>query len=147
MYLCKQQKQKLLSVKTTLSFVISEVIFIFENVKYIQVPKNIENDFSPEEFNRVQEKIAKELSETLNEQYEKVLSEMYSFGQEKPVSLSEVLYLLNNSLNESQSNYDNGSNKNDISSLKKRIKYCKNPMEKKKLEQELNLRYKKRRRR
>lgn len=46
----------------------------------------------------------------------------------------------------------NGSNitqskSDDISSLKKRIKYCKNPMEKKKLEQELNLLYKKRKRR
>lgn len=35
----------------------------------------------------------------------------------------------------------------DISALKKRIKYCKNPMEKKKLEQELNLLYKKKKRR
>lgn len=32
--------------------------------------------------------------------------------------------------------------KQDISTLKKRIKYCKNPMEKKKLEQELNASYK-----
>lgn len=32
--------------------------------------------------------------------------------------------------------------KQDISILKKRIKYCKNPMEKKKLEQELNTLYK-----
>ena len=32
--------------------------------------------------------------------------------------------------------------KQDISTLKKRIKYCKNPMEKKKLEQELNVLYK-----
>ncbi len=31
---------------------------------------------------------------------------------------------------------------NDIATLKKRIKYCKNPMEKKKLEQKLNLLYK-----
>ena len=34
------------------------------------------------------------------------------------------------------------SPKQDISTLKKRIKYCKNPMEKKKLEQELNALYK-----
>ena len=34
------------------------------------------------------------------------------------------------------------SPKQDISTLKKRIKYCKNPMEKKKLEQELNTLYK-----
>lgn len=45
----------------------------------------------------------------------------------------------------------NGSNimqskSDDISSLKKRIKYCKNPMEKKKLEQELNSLYKKKKR-
>lgn len=32
--------------------------------------------------------------------------------------------------------------KQDIPTLKKRIKYCKNPMEKKKLEQELNASYK-----
>ena len=32
--------------------------------------------------------------------------------------------------------------KQDISTLKKRIKYCKNPMEKEKLEQELNALYK-----
>lgn len=32
--------------------------------------------------------------------------------------------------------------KQDISTLKKRIKYCKNPMEKKKLEQKLNALYK-----
>lgn len=32
--------------------------------------------------------------------------------------------------------------KQEISTLKKRIKYCKNPMEKKKLEQELNTLYK-----
>lgn len=32
--------------------------------------------------------------------------------------------------------------KQDISTLKKRIKYCKNPMEKKKLDQELNALYK-----
>lgn len=32
--------------------------------------------------------------------------------------------------------------KQDIPTLKKRIKYCKNPMEKKKLEQELNVSYK-----
>ena len=39
------------------------------------------------------------------------------------------------------------SPKEDISSLKKRIKYCKNPMEKKKLQQELNALYKEQKRR
>ena len=37
--------------------------------------------------------------------------------------------------------------KEDISSLKKRIKYCKNPMEKKMLQQELNALYKEQKRR
>lgn len=36
--------------------------------------------------------------------------------------------------------------KQEISTLKKRIKYCKNPMEKKKLEQELNVLYKEQKR-
>ena len=34
----------------------------------------------------------------------------------------------------------------DITSLKKKIKYCKNPLEKKNLEQRLNIAYKKRKR-
>ena len=38
------------------------------------------------------------------------------------------------------------SPKQDIPTLKKRIKYCKNPMEKKKLEQELNALYKEQKR-
>lgn len=38
------------------------------------------------------------------------------------------------------------SPKQDISTLKKRIKYCKNPMGKKKLEQELNALYKEQKR-
>lgn len=36
--------------------------------------------------------------------------------------------------------------KQEISTLKRRIKYCKNPMEKKKLEQELNVLYKEQKR-
>lgn len=41
----------------------------------------------------------------------------------------------------------NKFSKDDVSSLKKRIKYCKNPMEKKKLQQELNALYKEQKRR
>ena len=52
-------------------------------------------------------------------------------------SLSEVLDEI---CNEVQSKQDT------ISSLKKRIKYCKNPIEKKNLERELNDLYKKRKR-
>lgn len=37
--------------------------------------------------------------------------------------------------------------KDNVSSLKKRIKYCKNPMEKKKLQQELNALYKEQKKR
>ena len=40
----------------------------------------------------------------------------------------------------------NDNTKDNISSLKKRIKYCKNPMEKKKLQQELNALYKEQKR-
>lgn len=53
-------------------------------------------------------------------------------------SLSEVLAEI---CNEVQSKQDT------ISSLKKRIKYCKNPLEKKNLEKELNDLYKNRKRR
>ena len=75
----------------------------------------------------------------LDEQYKKILGEIYVLAPENPVSRAEVL-------SSSESNYDNCSNKNHIAFLKKRIKYCKNPMEKRKLEQELNLLYKKRKR-
>ena len=77
--------------------------------------------------------------EALNEQYEKVLADIYALAPENLVSRAEVL-------SSSEGNDNNSSNKNYIAFLKKRIKYCRNPMEKKKLEQELNLLYKKRKR-
>lgn len=109
----------------------------------MRIPRNIADEFTADEFEKAKEQIATKMSKTLNEQYEKVLSEIYSATKEESVSLVEIL--------ESLTKFDNKqneicSNKNDISNLKKRIKYCKNPLEKKKLEQELNLLYKKRKR-
>lgn len=46
-----------------------------------------------------------------------------------------------------ESKVKNENVKDNVSSLKKRIKYCKNPMEKKKLQQELNALYKEQKRR
>lgn len=46
-----------------------------------------------------------------------------------------------------ESKVKNENSKENVSSLKKRIKYCKNPMEKKKLQQELNALYKEQKRR
>lgn len=63
---------------------------------------------------QVQEDPIAKLLETINEMY---------FGDNFPIECLEPP-------------------KQDISTLKKRIKYCKNPMEKKKLEQELNALYK-----
>lgn len=63
---------------------------------------------------QVQEDPVAKLLETINEMY---------FGDNFPIECLEPP-------------------KQDISTLKKRIKYCKNPMEKKKLEQELNALYK-----
>lgn len=63
---------------------------------------------------QVQEDPIAKLLETINEMH---------FGNNFPIECSEPP-------------------KQDISTLKKRIKYCKNPMEKKKLEQELNALYK-----
>lgn len=45
-----------------------------------------------------------------------------------------------------ESKVKNENSKDNVSSLKKRIKYCKNPMEKKKLQQELNALYKEQKR-
>lgn len=63
---------------------------------------------------QVQEDPIAKLLETINEMY---------FGDNFPIECLEPP-------------------KQDISTLKKRIKYCKNPMEKKKLEQKLNALYK-----
>lgn len=63
---------------------------------------------------QIQEDPVAKLLETINEMH---------FGDNFPIECLESL-------------------KQDISTLKKRIKYCKNPMEKKKLEQELNTLYK-----
>lgn len=68
--------------------------------------------------------------------YDMKLKELLESMRTYP-SLSEVL---NEICNEVQSKQDT------ISSLKKRIKYCKNPIEKKNLERELNDLYKKRKR-
>lgn len=46
-----------------------------------------------------------------------------------------------------ESKVKNENVKDNVSSLKKRIKYCKHPMEKKKLQQELNALYKEQKRR
>lgn len=45
-------------------------------------------------------------------------------------------------LNEIKKIINKKSSQTDISSIKKRIKYCENPMEKKMLQQELNVSYK-----
>lgn len=68
--------------------------------------------------------------------YDMKLKELLESMRTYP-SLSEVLDEI---CNEVQSKQDT------ISSLKKRIKYCKNPIEKKNLERELNDLYKKRKR-
>lgn len=67
--------------------------------------------------------------------YDMKLKELLESMRTYP-SLSEVLDEI--CMNEVQSKQDT------ISSLKKRIKYCKNPLEKKNLEKELNDLYKKR---
>ena len=69
--------------------------------------------------------------------YDMKLKELLESMKTYP-SLSEVLDEI---CNEVQSKQDT------ISSLKKRIKYCKNPIEKKNLERELNNLYKNRKRR
>ena len=77
----------------------------------------IQNELEPKYKDlgiQVQEDPIAKLLETINEMY---------FGDNFPIECLEPP-------------------KQDISTLKKRIKYCKNPMEKKKLEQELNALYK-----
>ena len=120
-----------------------EVILYLKKVKYISVPRKIEDEFTPEKLDKVKEKVAEKISKALNERYEKVLREIYLLTEEKPVSLIDILGLLSDKFNKSKSSHNESCLiKNEISYLKRRIKYCKNPMEKKKLEQELNILYK-----
>lgn len=60
--------------------------------------------------------------------------ELQSLGAQESTSLVELFR-----------KQDDQTQKDTISSLKKRIKYCKNPMEKRDLEQQLNTLYKERR--
>lgn len=115
--------------------------FIFKKVEYIRVPKKIEEEFTVNKFDKVKEEIAKKMSKALDEQCEEVLRKIYSIEKEKPMSIADILGVLNKLIDDK-----NSLNKNDISSLKKRIKYCKNPMERIKLQRELNVLYKNKRR-
>ena len=76
------------------------------------------------------------------EKFEKELEDMvkYVFGEEDFKPLVEIL----KNLSEAGEHEDN-LNLN-ISQLKKRIKYCRNPLEKQSLQRELNTLYKKRKR-
>lgn len=76
------------------------------------------------------------------EKFEKELEDMvkYVFGEEDFKPLVETL----KNLSEAGEHEDN-LNLN-ISQLKKRIKYCRNPLEKQSLQRELNTLYKKRKR-
>ena len=76
------------------------------------------------------------------EKFEKELEDMvkYVFGEEDFKPLVETLKKLSEA-----GEYEDNQNLN-ISQLKKRIKYCRNPLEKQFLQRELNALYKKRKR-
>ena len=76
------------------------------------------------------------------EDFEKELKDIvkYVFGEEDFKPLIETLKKLSEA-----GEYEDNPNLN-ISQLKKRIKYCRNPLEKQSLQRELNALYKKRKR-
>lgn len=76
------------------------------------------------------------------EKIEKELEDMvkYVFGEDDFKPFVEILKNLSEA-----GEYEDNPNLN-ISQLKKRIKYCRNPLEKQSLQRELNALYKKRRR-
>ena len=93
--------------------IVGKQIYAIEKMISAMVEARIQNELE-QKYKEVQEDPIAKLLETINEMH---------FGDNFPIECLEPP-------------------KQEISTLKKRIKYCKNPMEKKKLEQELNALYK-----
>ena len=78
----------------------------------------------------------KNMSDALGMSIEEYANKLIYFNDGTAFPTYELLEKMSDLLNQESHSQP------DISSLKKRIKYCKNPMEKKKLQQELNALYK-----
>lgn len=85
----------------------------------------------------IESQIRNELSERYEESGAKLQEDPMDEFLKAMSSLDEVTPLRDSPLNECVE-----PPKQNVSTLKKRIKHCKNPLEKKKLEQELNVLYK-----
>ena len=85
---------------------------------------------------RIQNELEKEYKELLEQEYKDLKVESQGDWLEDLLKTAKEFDILEDLAVVSE------PPKQDISTLKKRIKYCKNPMEKKKLEQELNALYK-----
>ena len=91
---------------------------------------------SPEELKRAKEKewqrIIREREENINDALHLIYQDMINKNNGDTMSLVEYLKTIDGSFKPVET----------VSSLKKRIKHCKNPMEKKNLERQLNQLYK-----
>ena len=85
--------------------------------------------------------VMKNMSDALGMSIEEYANKLIYFNDGTAFPTCELLEKMSDLLNQESPSQP------DISSLKKRIKYCKNPMEKKKLQQELNVLYKEQKRR
>lgn len=85
---------------------------------------------------RIQNELEKEYKDLLEQEYKDLKVESQGDWLEDLLKIAKEFDILEDLAVVSE------PPKQDISTLKKRIKYCKNPMEKKKLEQELNALYK-----
>lgn len=83
----------------------------------------------------------KNMSEALEMSIDELASQLHYFNDGSAFPTYELLEKMSDLYNKKL------TPQTDIPSLKKRIKYCKNPMEKKKLQQELNTLYKELKRR
>ena len=83
----------------------------------------------------------KNMSDALGMSIEEYANKLIYFNDGTAFPTYELLEKMSDLLNQESPSQP------DISSLKKRIKYCKNPMEKKMLQQELNALYKEQKRR
>lgn len=109
---------------------------------WLELREKYKTVYSSEEVSNALRKISSRLSQSINEEIESVLGLDNTYST---ISVEEFIKTLSEQWSSSFNFQVVDNSKEEISKLKKRIKHCKNHMERKKLEQELNALYKERR--
>lgn len=113
-----------------------------EDWAWLELREKYKTVYSAKEVGNALREISGRLRQSIDEEIESVLGLNNTYNT---ISVEELIKTLSEQLSSSFGFKIVGDSKDDISKLKKRIKHCKNHMERKKLEQELNTLYKERR--